>query len=49
MDYTFNNLNEKMKNIIDKQLSNESSNEHMIHPCITRPSNLNIKNFNENF
>jgi hypothetical protein len=34
MDYTFNNLNEKMKNTIDKQLSNESSNEHTIHPCI---------------
>ncbi len=49
MDYTFNNLNEKMKNTIHKQLSNESSNEHMIHPCITRPSNLNIKNFKENF
>lgn len=30
MDYTFNNLNEKMKNTIDKQLSNESSNGHMI-------------------
>jgi hypothetical protein len=49
MDNTFNNLNEKMKNTIDKQISNESSNEHMIHPCTTRPSNPNIKNFNENF